>query len=57
MFINRIIWGQRMFVCLLILFHRLKEYGLDDSEDEVANYMILSLMSDQMSPALHVRLN
>ena len=36
------------------LFIRLKEYGLDDPEDGVANYMILSLMNDQMSPALQV---
>ena len=39
---------------VISLFIRLKEYGLDDPEDGVANYMILSLMNDQMSPALQV---
>ena len=42
---------------MISLFIRLKEYGLDDPEDGVANYMILSLMNDQMSPALQVSLN
>ena len=35
---------------------RLAEYGLDDAEDSVANYLILSLQNDQMSPALQVRI-
>ena len=34
---------------------RLAEYGLDDAEDSVANYLILSLQNDRMSPALQVR--
>ena len=35
---------------------RLAEYGLDDTEDSVANFLILSLQNDQMSPALQVRI-
>ena len=35
---------------------RLAEYGLDDAEDSVANFLILSLQNDQMSPALQVRI-
>jgi len=31
---------------------RLEKYGLDDESDSVANYLILSLQIDQMSPAL-----
>ena len=31
------------------------EYGLDAENDAVANYMILSLQTDQMSPAINVR--
>ena len=34
---------------------RLVQYDLDDPNDAVANYLILSLQVDQMSPALSVR--
>ena len=34
---------------------RLAQYDLDDPNDAVANYLILSLQVDQMSPALSVR--
>ena len=36
-------------------YFRLAQYDLDDPNDAVANYLILSLQVDQMSPALSVR--
>ena len=33
---------------------RLTQYGLDDVEDSVANYLILSLQSEQIKPKLEV---
>ena len=44
-----------MLWLLIIAYCRLAEYGLDAENDAVANYMILSLQTDQMSPAINVR--
>lgn len=33
---------------------RLMQYGLDDAEDNIANYLILSLQSEQIKPKLEV---
>ena len=38
----------------LSVTYRLKQYGLDDVEDNVANYLILSLQSEQIKPRLEV---
>ena len=35
-------------------YFRLIQYGLDDAEDNVANYLILSLQSEQIKPKLKV---
>ena len=39
---------------ILIMTFRLIQYGLDDLEDSVANYLILSLQSEKIKPKLEV---
>ncbi len=39
---------------ILTMTFRLRLYGLDDVEDSVANYLILSLQSEQIKPKLEV---
>ncbi len=39
----------------MILFSRMIKYDLDDEEDNVANYLILSLQTEQIVPQLSVK--
>ena len=36
---------------------RLAQYELDDENDDLANYLILSLQFDPMVPAINVRIS
>ena len=39
----------------MISFSRMIKYDLDDEEDNVANYLILSLQTEQIIPQLSVK--
>ena len=47
------VWSFHNFLSLNCDF-RLIQYGLDDAQDNVANYLILSLQSEQIKPRLEV---
>ena len=43
-----------MILIFRYLYFRLKQYDLDDDLDNVANYLILSLQTEQIVPQLSV---
>ena len=45
-----------MYIMYIFLFSRLIQYELDDENDDVANYIILSLQFDPMIPAIEVNI-
>ena len=40
-----------------MILYRLVKYELDDENDDVANYLILSLQFDPMIPGIQVRID
>ena len=45
-----------MYIMYIFLFSRLIQYELDDENDDVANYIILSLQFDPMIPGIEVNI-
>ena len=47
-------WKDRNTLILQTLAFRLAAFGLDDEDDDLANYLILSLQIDQITPQIKV---
>ena len=49
--------GATFWFCFYIFYTRLKKYDLDDDNDDVANYLILSLQTEQIIPQFSAKNN
>ena len=54
-FFNKTKYLSQLHECDLQVLLRLVEYGLDDEDDDLANYLILSLQTDQTVPGIEVQ--